>query len=348
MKIICLSEGDDKMENSLISIIVPIYNVEKYIHQCIDSLINQTYKNIEIILVDDGSPDNCGEICDEYARKDKRIKVIHQNNMGLSGARNTGLDNSKGDYLIFVDSDDYIACDFIEKLYNISIKYGVDIVECDFEKFQTDIEVKKIEEKIKIFSVNEMLEKIEGEESVKSVVVWNKLYKRNIYESLRFPLGKINEDEFTTYKAFYNCETDIARTNLKLYYYRFHSASIMGKKFNLKRLDALEGIEERKKFYEDKKNEKMFLKTAIRYDETARFFYIEMYECVENSDEYLEKIYDKIRKNCTDMKEKGARIGIKTKLFILFPKMYMLLRKIKLMKTKNIIGGKNGKKEISY
>ena len=118
------------MDNELISIVIPIYNVEKYIEKCLDSVIKQTYKNIEIILVDDGSPDNCGKICDSYANNDKRIQVIHKENGGLSDARNVGIERANGKYITFVDSDDYIELDYIEYLYTLIKKYNTKISFC--------------------------------------------------------------------------------------------------------------------------------------------------------------------------------------------------------------------------
>ena len=115
-----------------VSIVVPIYNVEKYLEQCIDSIINQTLKEIEIILVDDGSPDNCPQICDDYVKKDSRIKVVHKTNGGLSSARNAGIEIATGDYIGFVDSDDYIELDMYEKMYNIAIENNVDFVMSDY------------------------------------------------------------------------------------------------------------------------------------------------------------------------------------------------------------------------
>ena len=121
--------------NSLISVIVPIYNVEKYLDRCVESIINQTYKNLEIILVDDGSPDNCTQMCDDYAKKDSRIRVVHKENGGLSDARNAGMEVATGEYVSFIDSDDYISLDFYETLFQTMIDNDSDIVECSVVKF---------------------------------------------------------------------------------------------------------------------------------------------------------------------------------------------------------------------
>ncbi|MBE6453854.1 MAG: glycosyltransferase [Alphaproteobacteria bacterium] len=167
---------------SKISVIVPVYNVEQYLPQCLDSIINQTYKNLEIICVDDGSPDNSGKILDEYAKKDKRIKVIHQENGGLSVARNTGLDNATGEWVSFIDSDDYIALDFYENLISAANKSDTDVVQCGHSVFSTQID--------KTFSYKSKI--VEGFvniiKNLKRGYVWNKLWKRELIESnnLRF------------------------------------------------------------------------------------------------------------------------------------------------------------------
>lgn len=183
------------MKDDLISVIVPVYNVEKYLHKCINSIINQTYKNLEIILIDDGSTDNSGKICDEYALKDNRIKVIHKENGGLSSARNAGLDICSGDYIGFVDSDDYIAEDMYEYLYVNFKKNNADVAMCNFYNvFENRIE--------KSFSINDF--DLSEQETMLSInlkyaynafiAVWNKLYKKTIIKSIRFPLNKCSED----------------------------------------------------------------------------------------------------------------------------------------------------------
>ena len=169
----------------LISIIVPIYKVEKHLKKCIKSIVEQSYTNLEIILVDDGSPDNCGKICDEYAKKDCRIKVIHKKNGGLSDARNCGIDKSSGKYLMFVDSDDYIDKNICEKLINASKEYDCDIVMCNIYRVVNNKIY--IEKEISALSKNEVLDGITVMKeffknfSIDLYVSWNKLYKRELF-----------------------------------------------------------------------------------------------------------------------------------------------------------------------
>ena len=315
---------------SLVSIIVPIYNVEQYLRECIDSIIKQTYKNLEIILVDDGSPDNCGQICDEYAKKDDRIKVIHKENGGLSSARNAGLDIATGEYISFIDSDDYVSNNFIEELYSLCIKCDADIAECDFVKFTDKIEVQKKDKVIEKYSTIEMQEQIYTENYIKTIVVWNKLYKKYLYEKLRFPQGKINEDEFTTYKVFDSSLKNIAVTSEILYYYRYNENSIMGKKFNEKRLDVLEAYEERKEFYKEKKLNLLYEKTVIKYQEILKDFYLLTQKYIDLPEKYLKDILIRMKKNYKEY-EKFEKISNKNKMkiFMMFPNLYCRLARLK-------------------
>ena len=323
------------MEKGLISIIVPIYNVEKYLKQCLYSVCNQSYKNLEIILVDDGSPDNCGRICDNYAKSDDRIKVIHKENGGLSSARNAGLDVAKGEYISFIDSDDYIALNFIEKLYTLCIKNNADISECEFVKFENEINVEKSNVNNYIYTPKEILEQMYSEKYLKTVVVWNKLYKKYIYNDLRFPLGKINEDEFCTYKAIYNCKTKIAVTEEPLYYYRYNKESIMGRKFNLKRLDVLEALDERKEFYKNNNEAELYVKTLKKYSEVIRNFYGLTKENIDESKEILNKLHQDAKDNYKELKKyKNIEMGCKLKnlVFIICPNVYLWLKNIKIFR----------------
>lgn len=196
----------------LISVIVPIYNVEKYLNKCIESIINQSYSNLEIILVDDGSKDSSGIMCDSYILKDKRIKVIHKENGGLSDARNVGLDKAKGEYIVFIDSDDWIDEKMIEILYNIIKKNNSDISICDyFLAYNEEIQTQKEDIEIINLSNIEALKTIYDKDlGVCMIVAWNKLYKRNLFkDDIRYPYGKIHEDEFTTYKLLYKAKKNI-------------------------------------------------------------------------------------------------------------------------------------------
>ncbi|WP_035416120.1 glycosyltransferase [Bacillus sp. MB2021] len=227
-----------------ISVIVPIYNVENYLDMCIKSILNQTYSNLEIILVDDGSPDNCGSICEKYASKDDRIKVIHKKNGGLSDARNVGVLAATGDFISFIDADDYIDLKFYEIMMNLMINNNVDIVQCDYEmvyenKFDVIEQMDANYKELIYVKEFEILNNLYNENYGRTVVVWNKLYKRWIFEELNFPIGKHHEDELTTYKVLHRAKRFLI-TDRKLYYYVQRENSIMGNNFNYKRLDIID------------------------------------------------------------------------------------------------------------
>lgn len=234
----------------LVSVIVPIYKVEKYLKKCVDSILDQTYTNLEIILVDDGSPDNCPKFCDEYAKQDDRIKVIHKENGGLSDARNAGMKIATGEYVSFIDSDDYISCDFIETLYYTIKAENSDIVECDIVRFEdgTTPVIEKENCDINSFSTEKGLSMLMAESKFHQYV-WNKLYKSDIAFKIPFAKGKLNEDEFWTYQIFGQAER-VTKINKPMYFYLQRSGSIMGEGFNLRRLDALEAKAERQKYIE--------------------------------------------------------------------------------------------------
>lgn len=239
--------------SELVTVIVPIYNVESYLHRCVDSILNQSYKNLEIILVDDGSPDKCGVICDEYALLDQRVKVIHKENGGLSDARNAGIDIAKGSYITFIDSDDWVQEDYIQKLYDLLIATSSDISVCDFIKTSSsNINLETKIEKNYEYTNYEALKSLAGDLYVQMVVAWGKLYKTHLFEGIRFPVGRIHEDEFTTYKLIYKANKIIYTTAPLLYYWQ-RDDSIMGSGFNLKsRNDIIDAFEERAIFFEKK------------------------------------------------------------------------------------------------
>lgn len=212
---------------TLVSIIIPIYNVEKYLRQCIESVIAQRYINIEIILVDDGSPDNCGKICDEYAEKDSRIKVIHKKNEGLSVARNVGIDIARGDYLMFVDSDDWVEPTFCERALETAILHSVDCVAFGVNVIYEGGSIIKFDPISPRF--------ISTEESIGRLVdgrsphngVWNKIYKSNLFKTIRFPRDMIFEDQAVMYLLLHQ-SNGVYVISDKTYNYRRRSDSLSG------------------------------------------------------------------------------------------------------------------------
>lgn len=190
------------MERDLISVIVPIYNVENLLIKCVDSIINQTFKNLEIILVDDGSPDNCGKMCDDYALKDERIIVIHKKNGGLSSARNAGIDIAKGEYLMFVDSDDYVEYNFCEKAYQIIKDNNVTCASFGFFEHKKNITRALGTKNPRIINAEEGILSVITSNEVIYNLAWNKIYNRSLFYRIRYPEGKLFEDQGTTYKLF--------------------------------------------------------------------------------------------------------------------------------------------------
>ena len=221
-----------KKNQPMISVIVPIYKVEQYLNRCVQSIINQTYTNLEILLVDDGSPDRCPSICDNWEKKDKRIRVIHKKNGGLSDARNFGIDQSRGDWLIFIDSDDYIMPDMCEKLLDSAEKNKADIAFCGlFYDYGNHCEsiIPFLKEKEQVFSREEIITLYFRNKSIEFVVAWNKIYRRDLFfdsQKIRYPVGYLHEDEFTTYKLLYTARRTSWISD-ELYAYVQRGGSIM-------------------------------------------------------------------------------------------------------------------------
>lgn len=241
--------GNEIEMDSLVSVIVPIYKVECYLRKCVDSILNQTYKNLEIILVDDGSPDRCGEICDEYAKIDSRITVIHKQNGGLSDARNAGIDAAHGEYIMFVDSDDYIAETMVEKLYRALISYDAEMSLCSFlyvdekgvpiPKMNSNRPIKNV-----VLSGRQAIGCLCKDKGWYYTIACCKLYNKNLWKETRFPKGKYHEDEFVSHILFGKCKR-IACIEEYLYYYFQRPDSIMGKSKNsntIKSFDVAEAF----------------------------------------------------------------------------------------------------------
>ena len=230
---------------TIISVIVPVYKVEPYLRRCVDSILSQSFTDFELILVDDGSPDNCGAICDEYAATDARGHVIHQPNGGLSAARNAGIDwafaNSDSKWFAFVDSDDWVHPQYLELLYKAVRDNGTLISACDFQRVNNEIpDPVLLNSETILFDWDTFL----SDYSLPVSIVWNKLYARKLYIGLCYPVGKIHEDEFLTYKVLYRAKT-IAFFQSELYYYFQNPTSLTHKVFSLKRIDAIDAYIER-------------------------------------------------------------------------------------------------------
>ena len=227
----------------LISVILPVYRVEKYLDRCLQSITEQTYRNLEIILVDDGSPDNSGAICDTWAEKDPRIVVIHQENRGGGPARNAALDIASGELLAFVDSDDYIAPDMFSHLYDL-METGADVAECEFLETGDDNAVFPQDEyTVTAYTpVEAMCFHIRDTQFRQ--LIWNKLYRRSLAEGVRFPAGTKIDDEYFTYKLLGKAKKLIRSTKV-CYAYRQQESSVMHQGFSLKRVEALQAKQQR-------------------------------------------------------------------------------------------------------
>lgn len=243
------------MTNPLISIIVPVYKVEKYLDRCVESIVNQTYKNLEIILVDDGSPDNCPQMCDNWAEQDNRIKVIHKTNDGLANARNSGIEICNGDYVMFVDSDDYIEPDMVEFLLNLSAKYNADVSRCGF---YYEYENGHKESESRDYSIKEPGEKeiicdlLTGGHL--AGVIWNKLYKKDIFKSHRYnKIDNCAEDIMFNYRIYRDKPKTVFCDEPK-YDYLIRENSITNQKFSYGAFDI---IRAKKIAYEDFKNDEV-------------------------------------------------------------------------------------------
>lgn len=295
----------------LVSVIVPIYNVEKYLNQCINSIINQTYKNLEIILVNDGSTDSSLEIC--YSYNDERIIILDKKNGGLSSARNIGLDNATGEYIYFLDSDDWISEECIEDLVILIKKEKVDIVQCNFEKVYNE-DYQKIDDKEESITIYNNLEFLENMQTEEYFVVWNKLYKSTLWNNIRFPEGKIHEDVFTTYKIAYQTNTIAVFTKI-LVFYRQRPNSIMSSMYTINRLDLLEALEEKIEFMK-KVNNKLYVLSLIDYSHTLINLYQLHLEFMKEDLETLKKLNIKAKKNNKIILKNKVNFKVKLKFFI--------------------------------
>lgn len=326
----------------LISIIVPVYNVARYLNRCIDSLINQEYENIQIVLVDDGSTDGSSQICDEYKEKDGRITVIHQPYAGVSDARNKGIKASEGEYILFLDSDDEAMPNYASKLYETLISNDLDIAQCCLIRVKNGEYVNKgeVKEGVQIFNGIEMQMKIFERNRYFSMCLCGKLFKKELFDGLEFPVGRINEDESLIYLLMYRAKR-IGIIDDYLYLYHYNSDSITEKKYNIHRLDSFYMLREKYAFFKEKGHTDFADKTANEYFSQMS---VALLNGRREADDYpaIKKKAKQLYKEDRDTMLKEARLVFVRKLFwrlsyisFGFVSLYgVILKKILILKNK--------------
>lgn len=311
----------------MVSVIVPVYKVEDYLEKCIQSIQNQTYRDLEIILVDDGSPDQCGQICDRYKAQDERIQVIHKENGGLSDARNFGIDTATGEYILFVDSDDYIHPRMVEILLKELEDAGADLAVCAFR--QVD-EAETVPEDVaaggdavsESFTGQEIMNNLQYR-NLLTVVAWNKLYRRQLFAQLRYPKGKIHEDEFLVHRLLHLCKKTVYIQD-ELYYYVRREGSIMDGVRLSGVADGWEAYEDRLCFLSDNGYAQMALWTKQQMLHYICKFYEKLQGNPEAAD-FLENLEGRFREIYGEPELQQALSGPQQRLYKYFairPQLY--------------------------
>ena len=313
----------------LISVVIPVFNVERYLQECVESVRCQSYGNLEVILVDDGSTDRSGIICDEYSVKDKRIKVIHKQNGGLSEARNTGINAAEGEYLIFIDSDDYIAPQMIQELYSCIVSDRADISICGYmtvtEEDEALTKCDVTRDTLTEYQAQEMLNN-DGVLGAPFVVAWNKLYKKHLFSKIRFPVEKIHEDVFIMHKLFSLCDV-ISTIDGTYYFYRQRNGSITKREYSSKNLDGVEAYYQRYCYYRNQGGEyrNLLKKAGQRF--AVEYYYAKVNFKPQTREEkgQVKKIDKMASEICFDLLPQWS-LGMKMKL--LLPKLLFLISQI--------------------
>ena len=298
--------------NYLISVVVPVYNVEKYLHKCIDSILSQTYIYFELILIDDGSTDDSSQICDEYVNSDKRVRAFHKKNGGQSSARNLGIDVACGEYITFIDSDDFVKNNYLEIMLKLAIENNSEIVQCSFD-FGDDGLFKNSNYKplIKVYSGSHALTT-----SSLKVLACCKLYKSNIFEDIRFPLLKKYEDDAIYYKLIYRANK-VVITNLKLYYYLQRMGSILRENSHFLSIDFIEAYNERLSFFKLKNEIILYEKSIEKYCVVLMTFYMKCKKDPQNTNN-LENIYASFCEKFKMIKNTKSVSWIRKLIFYIF------------------------------
>lgn len=317
-----------------ISVIVPVYKVEPYLHQCVDSILGQTFRNFELILVDDGSPDGCPVICDGYARADSRVRVIHKPNGGLSSARNAGLDCAKGEFIAFVDSDDWVHPEYLERMLIALQAENADMAVCNLqlayapeyvgEKVDKDFPVKD-----EILNRQQMLNKLMLKMAWFYAIACNKLYRRSIFQNLRFPAGYIHEDAAVIHRVIGQCER-IVSISKRLYYYRQVPGSIMGQGVRVQSSDSFYAYVDRICYCAEQGWTELMEKTLQRYIYAFFDLYFRFPRTEEN-EEYFQRM-DNSLKTALPYILKSKSVSLRHKVYLssirVNPKIYTTLKRL--------------------
>lgn len=315
----------------LVSVIIPVYNVEKYIRTCLDSVLAQSWTNLEIFLIDDGSDDGSEKICDEYAGRDKRIIVVHQANRGLSAARNAGLALAHGEYLVFVDSDDCIRRDFVQRLHQLMAEQAADIGICDYEcrKKGSFSGRKKKKETLRKLDAVQMLERWHGKDTRIETVVWNKMYRRTVFgideNRIIFPEGKLFEDVYITHRLIANAQSCVI-TSEKMYEYTIRKSGIVRAGVTKKKvMDSWEAQDARMKFFQERHFDAAYERLLIGAMKMRMLHYCRYGEEDEDTLFFLKRVFDADYRKVMGSKEAGIFVKI---LFWAFYRAAWIFRKI--------------------
>ncbi len=308
-----------------ITIITPVYKVEQYLDRCVESILAQTFKDFELILVDDGSPDKCPQMCDEWAKKDGRIRVIHQENQGQAVARNNALDIAKGEYISFVDSDDYIHPKYLEILLTNAEKNNAKVSVCSYKRTAKSGDFQPLQGGYAVYNGKEYVQKgLLGEINCGVWLLWDKLFKKECWDNIRLPVGRINEDNATVYKILYECEKVAVCEDILYYYFENQNSTVL-QSFKPKHLDWLLVPQEMIAYFTERKDQILVDKCNKMYLSSLEDMLCKVRRNL--NDENIEKeLYIKLKKQYKTEKKKYP-ITIKTHASLyetLYPKRMKL------------------------
>lgn len=323
--------NDKNTITPLISVLISVYNVELYLDDCIKSAVEQSYQNIQVVLVDDGSTDRSGKICDAWAERDERICVVHQDNKGVADARNKAIEVAKGEYLAFLDSDDLYHKDYLKVMYNTMQENDADIVQCSVERFidekQPPTDRELAQTPTEVLDARTMNARIYTSGDVEYTVVTNKIYKKKIFDTIRFPSGRIHEDTFTTFRLYYLADR-VAVISAKIYYYRRRTSSIMTCEVSEKNINMLDAFEARMEYYAKIADRQLYCLCMERYLYSATVLYG---KAKKSNKELARVFYSRAGEVYSKMKDNREQFTkcqmLKAYLFLKMPGIYSPVRK---------------------